>query len=186
MELYTWPEDRVMVRLHKDDQLFHGWRIFDEWSVEESEVMFAVLFQIICDHFNMREDIQIQAEISRPCDDMLFFVIECLDEEGEKLSIRNPDIGSTELLFRFGAKEHLVSFAEQAKVHALKGGTLIFFYPFCYMLFETSAVSDDLAMFMEEYGERSNLDASYIRRKGTVIQEKDALQFLAAGHRWNI
>ncbi|SFP40482.1 hypothetical protein [Salibacterium halotolerans] len=187
MELYTWPEDRLMIRLHEDEHFYRQLTADGGWSSEQSEMLFAVLFQIICDHFNIGEDAQLHAEISRSWDDVLLFIIECMDEEGQKLKMNRPSSGKSELLFRFAAKEDLISFSEQAQHHDLTGGTLLFFYPFSYLLFEDgAAASENLEMLMEEYGERSCLNTADIREKGTVLQEKNALQFLAAGYGWNM
>ncbi|SFL98494.1 hypothetical protein [Salibacterium qingdaonense] len=183
MELYTLPEDRLMVRLHEEDRFYNQGNSVECWSSEQSEMLFAVLFQIICDHFNIEEDAQMHAEISRSWDDVLLFIIECLDEEGRKLKVSRSSPGKSELLFRFAAREDLISLSKQARSIALTGGTLIFFYPFSYLLFEDSSASasQELEMLMEEYGERSCLDAASIRQRGTVLQEKNAISFLADG-----
>ncbi|MFD2704410.1 hypothetical protein [Salibacterium lacus] len=183
MELYTLPEDRLMIRLHEEDRFYSEGNSVECWSSKQSEMLFAVLFQIICDHFNIGEDAQLHAEISRSWDDVLLFIVECLDEEGRKLKISGSPARKSELLFRFAAREDLIFLSKQARSIALTGGTLIFFYPFSYLLFEDVPVSaaKDLEMLMEEYGERSCLDAASIRQRGTVLQERNALSFLADG-----
>ncbi|MFZ4452246.1 adaptor protein MecA [Salibacterium aidingense] len=182
MELYTWPEDRVKVIIHKEEWLENGWDPYEgNISSEEAERFFTMLFQMICDHFYMEDDIQLNAEMRQTQEDAVFLVIECLDEAGNKLRLRQTPNSRAGMMFRFAKKEDLVSFAERAKANNLKGGTFIVFYPCYYLLFDRLDMKrhDKLIMLLEEYGERSYLDTEYVRNRGKVIRDKSALQYLA-------
>ncbi|RSL32079.1 hypothetical protein D7Z54_17950 [Salibacterium salarium] len=182
MELYTWPEDRVKVLIDKNELFENGLDPHDGFvSNQKAELFFAKILRTICNHFNWSTNIQIEAEIRESVQDAVFLIIDCLDEQGDKMPLKQSE--SQSVLFRFAREEDVEAFAKRAQHHGITGGSFIVFDPCYYLLFDPAVMDDGwstFVMLLEEYGERSPLDPDYVRNNGIVVNNDTALQFIAA------
>ncbi|SDH08635.1 hypothetical protein SAMN05192534_101564 [Alteribacillus persepolensis] len=184
MEMYTWPEDRLQVYLDTQELKRYG---LDPRNGlvhrERAEAFFVSLLWMASNHFQVQENAQLDVEFNEGEAGDIFLLVHFYDEHGNQMPLfcetsQNEEV----LLFRFATKENLGAFALRAAEYDLKGGTLLYWYPYDYLLFTCSEMTQQylLTALLEEYGEKTYIDPGCVQKRGKVINVRSALQYLAS------